>query len=104
LFLTFDMPISGFGVHLASFNDNRIRTSIHVAGGATTPAIRPQFYVRFFGVTSNTPFTSVEFRGNIADGFGMDNVQFGIAVPEPSTFILAGLGLLGMGYRRRMRT
>jgi len=104
LFLTFDAAISGFGVNLASFNDDQLRTSILVAGGSTSPVIGPDGFVRFFGVTSDTPFTTVEFRGIDNDGYGMDNVQFGNAVPEPTTLAIAGLGLLGVGCCRRKRT
>jgi len=38
------------------------------------------------------------------DNIGIDNIRFGqTAIPEPSTFVLALLSLLGMGCRRRKR-
>jgi len=36
-----------------------------------------------------------------ADGFGIDNVSFGVA--EPATMAILGLGLAGLGYIRRRR-
>ena len=109
LFLTFDAPVTGVGVQLASFNDDVLRTSIHVAGGEITPEIMGAGDVRFFGVTSDTSFTTVEFRfAGAGDGFGLDNVQFGDAlstavVPTPTAAIggLAMIGLLGVKRRRR---
>lgn len=102
LFLTFDSPISGFAADLASFNDDEARTAVQVASGVTTPAVGGVSEVRFFGVTSDTPFTTVEFRSlGPNDGFSIDNVRFGNSVPEPTSVLLAGLGLLSMLRSRR---
>ncbi|MFG0256201.1 MAG: hypothetical protein ACF787_14065 [Rhodopirellula sp. JB053] len=68
----------------------------------------------FFGVTSDTPFTSVSFNSvdpqtNIFQGFAIDNVRTGnaVAVPEPSSLaiiaIAAGIAASTSGRRNRNR-
>ncbi len=47
-------------------------------------------------VDFNAPFT-----GSTADPIKPASYQFGAAVPEPSRFLLAGLGLVGLVMRRR---
>lgn len=56
----------------------------------------------FSGVVSSTPFTSVTF--SVAQGENVQITQFSLAaVPEPASMalMLAGLGVLGLGARRR---
>jgi hypothetical protein len=57
----------------------------------------------FLGFVASAPFTQLNFglSGTTDnEAFGMDNVRFG-AVPEPTTLALMGLGVAGIGYRRR---
>lgn len=73
----------------------------------------------FFGFTSDTPFNSVTFSSANANGtfletFTLDNVvveQFGGEngggngeIPEPSTFGMMGLAMIGLGAMRRFRS
>jgi PEP-CTERM motif-containing protein len=102
-FLTLDAPATAFGADFGAFNDGAFRTALFVDGvqlGAN--------WVNgdgFFGFTTNTPFTTLEFRGIINDVFGIDNVTIGTgaAVPEPSTWamMLMGFGAIGWSMRRR---
>ena len=105
LFLTFDTAITAFGLDLAAFNDDILRTEVVVGPDTLTPAITVGNQVRFFGFTSDTAFTSVEFRGVDNDGYGIDNVAFGsVAVPEPGVLAMLGVGLFGLGFLRRRKT
>lgn len=108
LFLTFDQAIYSFGVDLASLNDNILRTEIIAANTTTTPQIEAETFVRFFGISSSTAFTTIEFRGIANDGFGMDNVMYSTApvsaVPVPAAVWLFGSGLIGLaGIARRKK-
>ncbi len=103
LFLTFDVPITAFGVDLAAFNNSIIRTHIVVAGVTSIPPVIDDD-LRFFGIISDASFSTVEFRGLENDGFGMDNVMYG-TVPIPAAVWLFGSGLLGLvGIGRRKET
>ena len=57
----------------------------------------------FFGVVSDIPFLNVDIRGRIEPRFyELDNVSStSIFIPEPSTGLLFGMGLVGMAHRRR---
>jgi hypothetical protein len=105
LIFTFDEGITAFGADFKSFNDTYLRTQIFVDGTLLNPPVSPNNYrLTFFGFETDTLFSTVEFRGNISDGYGIDNVQYAsAAVPEPSTFFLFGTGLLGLGLNRKRK-
>lgn len=58
------------------------------------------FYVSLFDA-AGLGDVSIFSNAN-GDGYGLDNVTIGsVAVPEPGTFALLGLGLLGLGAARK---
>jgi len=103
LFVTFDSPITAFGVDLRELNSDSLSTEIIAAEITITPAIKGEENLRFIGIISDTPYSTVEFRGLTIGGFGMDNVMFsGTAIPIPTAIWLFSTGLLGLiGIARR---
>ncbi|WP_339909942.1 PEP-CTERM sorting domain-containing protein [Symmachiella dynata] len=104
---TFGLPsaVTAVGADFSSAERSTL-----TAGGMTV-TVPTDSGVQFFGVISDTPFSSFVLDHNQTattnnDLFIMDNLSFGntAAVPEPSTFALLGIGgiaLVGYGVRRR---
>lgn len=109
--ITFHAPILAFGASFGGLQNSMIRTLIELAGTTVTPPEQPVDMVQFFGVVSDTPFTTLRFIAapERNDGFGMDNVLFAAAptvetpVPAPgaSALALGALGMLAAVARRR---
>ena len=96
--ITFDIYVGGSGDSSASTFVQAAAISEYPNGTAAQP---PEFeafaasnvqYVRFL----------IDNQVTLSDSIGLSEVRFSTVIPEPSTLILAMLGLLGlMGFRRR---
>lgn len=112
--LNFSAPVTAFGF---DFNDrdSTDRYGITLSTGETffNPPFATLTGSGFFGLRSDTAFTSVTFAlvgtpGGILEPFGIDNVRSNAgvaAVPEPASWamMIAGFGMAGGALRRRGR-
>jgi len=120
LTFTFNAPITAFGFDWFNTDvTDRYNLSAQVAGGG--PFVNPPFSLAtftpnatastgFFGLVSDTPFTTVTIFNNITGGYmsdeGFDNVRTSaaaVATPEPGTMLLMAGGLAAAVRRRRSR-
>ncbi len=115
--LTFASAVTAFGADFASYQDVVVRSRITVLGQDLVASAAPATAVRFYGFTSDTPFTSLRFQYNgMTDGFGLDNLAYALApvpsedtvgaapaVPEPAAWLtmLLGFALAGTALRKR---
>jgi len=58
----------------------------------------------FYGLISDTQFSNIAFRcaGNCGDAYSIDNFS-SASVPEPTSLLLLGIGLAGLGFARKRR-
>ena len=120
--ITFDTPINAFAIDLVDWGTNpsdflpagsrelRVANDTgsfnHIVATADA-ASGIDLEVRFFGVVSNTPFSSVTVSKTTSpgDSIGLDNMLFGsvTAIPEPSAGLMFGWLLIGQTIWLRRR-
>jgi hypothetical protein len=71
--------------------------------------INSNYTGQFFGIVSDTAFSSLKLTAGTQNGFGerysLDNLVLAAApVPEPETYALMGMGLIGLIAARRRKT
>ncbi len=117
--VVFAVPVTAFGVDLFSVSPDALDFTITLLGNTYTAPTRARPNTAFFGATSDTPFTTIDFvlQGTTYNGSShalLDNFRFGAAAggptdppadaPEAATLLLIGSGLVGLAYlRKRIR-
>lgn len=112
--VVFTTPVTAFGGDLFTASPQALSFTVTVLGNTFTASTNSQPNTAFFGITSDTPITSVDFTlaGTVYNGGSqalMDNFRWGTAspqndTPEAATFLMIGSGLLGLVYlNKRMR-
>jgi len=103
--ITFDQPVSWFGIDIMNPFNIATAGEITLMNGSDQIDSASYSTAGFQGFYSSIAITSVEFSNSWVD---FDNVTFnaldeGSEAPEPSSFLLAGAGIAGAWYARRLR-
>ena len=101
----FDTAVQGFFADFL-FAGNTSLLTLTLANGVTTMIQVPGLGLDMepFGfISTGDAIMSIELSNTVNDGFYIDNISAGFAVPEPGTLALLGIGLAGMGLMRRRR-
>lgn len=109
--ITLPAPVTAVGFNLFSSSPAAITFAVTVNGTQYTAPTFNQPTPAYFGITSDTPFTTVDViaQGTVFNGGTttfLDNFGFGselAAVPEPASYLLLGAGLAAIGLIRRRR-
>jgi hypothetical protein len=107
--ITIPTAVTAFGISLWSSPYGQSYTGSILSAPFTVPATSTSAPPTFFGVTSDTPFTTVDLQAQSGTTYAVfDNFQWGTAqvesVPEAGTFLLIGTGLMGFAvFRRKTR-
>jgi hypothetical protein len=100
--IVFDTPVTGFFADFL-FAGNTQQLTLTLTNGGTTDILvpGPGSSLEPFGfISTSGAITSIRLNNSVNDGFYIDNVSGGQAAPEPTTFILMGLGLAAVGLSR----
>jgi hypothetical protein len=109
LTFTFGTPLYTFGFE-AEPNPFTVDSMVATYYSGLTPVgtvsrdVNGYYGARLFAASTTTdPFTSVVFSDLAGSDFSVAELRVGTAVPEPSTLLLAGLGLAGLALRKLRR-
>ena len=99
--LIFSTPIIEFGLFMIDIDLGDGSVSINGIGYSI--AATGNLGSQYFGIIEDTPFTSVILNGGFENShWSMDDLAFSV-IPEPSTFLLTSLGLIGFALTNRRR-
>jgi hypothetical protein len=106
--LNFSSPITAFAFDWKDIDPTDLYDlEVPSQGTFTNPPFSTSTGTGFYGIVSDTPFASVNFRsivqGGVVDGFAIDNVRT-TPLPIPGTLPLLGIGLVGLAgasWRKR---
>lgn len=100
LTITFNQAVNAIGFDFGQFyGDSGSPFGISLSNGFTTTAYTNANSYAFWGVNSDTSFTSVTLSGSPYPV--IDNLSVAQPVPEPETYALMGLGALALLAKRR---
>jgi hypothetical protein len=60
-------------------------------------------HYQWVATTTGTVDIGFALQSGFTNGIALDNISMHAMVPEPGSFVLAGLGLLPLGYMLRRR-
>lgn len=103
--LTFAAPIYSIGFDIAFFGNGAASVSkVTILGFDFLGDLLGNEQI-FFGLLSDTPFTTIGFSATANDGFQIDNISYGgaPAVPLPAGLPLIATALAGLVLVRRRR-
>ncbi len=100
--ITLPTPVTAIGLDLGTFHGGALGFAFSNGDTFTQSGTAAFGQTSFLGFTSSSPITSLSITGSRSNGEALviDNVQYGIAAPEPASFVLLASGLLTVGCRR----
>ncbi|QJW97146.1 hypothetical protein [Frigoriglobus tundricola] len=100
--ITLPTPVTAVGLDLGTFKGGALGFAFSNGATFTQSGTATFGQTAFLGFTSSPPFTSLTITESLSGGEALviDDLQYGIAAPEPASVALLASGLLAVGCRR----